>query len=189
VSATNPSAGTELQVGSPVTVLVSSGPAPVRVPDVTGQSQTAAEATLTNASLTVGTVTHRVSTQSPGTVLSQSPATGTPVHAGNAVDLTVAQASNVAAVPNVVGKSEALAAAALGEAGFTPKTVLLATTEEAKAGVVLRQSPAPGAHKRKGSGVTIAVGVLAPHPTPTTPTGPTSPTTTTTATPPPAPTG
>ena len=37
--ATDPAAGTELQVGSPVTVLVSSGPAQVHVPDVTGQAQ------------------------------------------------------------------------------------------------------------------------------------------------------
>ena len=87
VIGTEPPAGTELQVGSAVTLLVSSGPAPVRVPDVTGESLTAAEATLSNAELTLGAVTQQVSsTQSPGTVLSQSPPGGSSVHAGDSVD-------------------------------------------------------------------------------------------------------
>ncbi len=77
VISTEPSAGTEVQVGSTITLIVSSGPAPVRVPDVVGQSLSAAEATLTNAELTLGTVTQRVSnTQQPETVLAQSPSTG-----------------------------------------------------------------------------------------------------------------
>jgi beta-lactam-binding protein with PASTA domain len=62
VIATDPSAGNEVQVGSAVTVLVSSGPAPVHVPDVTvGQTLEAAEAALTNGELEVGTVTKQVS--------------------------------------------------------------------------------------------------------------------------------
>jgi serine/threonine-protein kinase len=185
VIGTNPPAGTELQLGSLVTVLVSSGPEAVHVPDVVGQSLPAAEATLTNAGLAVGTVTKKVSsTQAPGTVLSQSPSTGASAHVGDKVNLTVAQASNEAAVPNVVGKSEALAAAALGEAGFKPKTAPAPTTEPAQVGVVLKQSPAAGARARKGSSVTLSVGVLSTPTTPTTPTTP--PATTTTTTPPPA---
>jgi serine/threonine-protein kinase len=187
VIGTNPPAGTELQLGSSVTVLVSSGPEVVHVPDVVGQSLRAAEATLTNLGLAVGTVTQKVASgQSPGTVLSQSPARGASAHVGDKVNLTVAQASNEAVVPNVVGKSEALAAAALGEAGFKPSTAPASTTEPAQVGVVLKQSPTPGTHARKGSTVTLSVGVLSPTP-PTTPTPPaTPPTTTTTTTPPPA---
>ncbi|MCW3056422.1 MAG: pknB [Solirubrobacterales bacterium] len=182
---TEPSAGTEARLGSPVTVLVSSGPEAVRVPDVVGQPRSAAEAALTGAGLAVGTVTQRVSsTETPGTVLAQSPAAGGSAHAGDKVNLTVAQASKEAAVPNVVGKSEALAAAALGEAGFTPKTVPANTTDQAQVGVILRQSPAAGTHARKGSSVTIAVGTLGPVTTPTTPApAPTTPTTPATPTP------
>jgi serine/threonine-protein kinase len=182
VIGTEPSAGTELQEGSAVTVLVSSGPAPVRVPDVVGGSLSAAEATLTNVELGVGTVTQRVSSSdSPGTVLSQSPTTGSSLHAGDKVNLTVAQAPKESAVPNVVGQSETKAAAALEQAGFKPKAVSQSTTEPAQAGMVLEQNPAGGAKARKGATVTITVGVL----TTTT----TTPTTTTTTTPtPPAPT-
>jgi serine/threonine-protein kinase len=139
------------------------------------------------AGLTVGTVVqHSSATQAPGTVISQTPAGGASVPAGARVNLTVAQAPTEATVPNVVGKSETLAAAALGGAGFTPKTANATTSEEAKVGVVLKQSPAGGAHARKGATVTITVGVLGTQtiPTTTTPTTPTTTPTTTGPTPP-----
>jgi eukaryotic-like serine/threonine-protein kinase len=179
VIGTEPAAETEVQEGILVTVLVSSGPAPVRVPDVTGQSLEAAEATLTNAELALGTVTKRVSsTQTPGTVLAQSPAAGSSVHVGDKVDVTVAQAPPEVAVPEVVGAAEAAAASALKHAGFKSNTVPTPTTEAAQVGVVLKQSPAAGAKARKGTTVTITVGAqttTTPTTTPTTP--PTTPTT------------
>ena len=181
VIATNPPAGTEKQLGSPVVVLVSSGPAPVKVPDVTGQSLSLAEATLTNAGLTVGTVTKKTSaTQAPETVLSQSPATGSSVKAESKVNLTVAVAPKEISVPDVVGQSQTLAAVALGQAGFKPKTASAQTSEAGQVGMVLKQNPAAGSQAPKGSVVTITIGVLGPETPPTTPTT----TTTTTTTPP-----
>jgi len=179
VIGTEPPAETEVQEGHLVTLLVSSGPAPIRVADVVGQSLEAAEATLTNAELAVGTVTKRVSsTQAPGTVLAQSPAAGGSAHAGDKVDLTVAQAPKEVEVPNVVGVAEAAAAAALKHAGFKVSSEPHATSEQSQVGVVLEQSPAANGRARKGTTVTIAVGKLAPTSTPTT----TTPTTTTTTT-------
>ncbi len=189
VIGTEPVAGTRLAVGRPVTVLVSSGPAPVRVPDTVGQSRIGAEAALATVGLTVGAITQQVSAgQAPGTVLSQSPGAGTPLRAGGKVNLVLAQAPKDATVPTVVGKNETEAAAALGSAGFTPKMVSATTTEQTQVGVVLRQSPSAGARARKGATVTITVGVLGSQTGPTTPTTttPTTPTTTTTTAPPPA---
>jgi len=188
VIGTEPPAETEVQVGRLVTLLVSSGPAPVRVPDVSGQSLAAAEATLTNAELAVGAVTQQVSsTQSPGTVLSQSPAGGSSVHAGEKINLTVAQAPKEITVPNVKGAAVAAAEAALKHAGFAPRAVPRTITEQSQKGVVLEQSPAAGAHARKGATVTIEVGELAPQTTPTTTPTTTTPTTTPTTTTPPSP--
>jgi serine/threonine-protein kinase len=192
VIGTEPPAGTELQVGSPVAVLVSSGPAQVRVPDVTGDSKRGAEAALAAVGLALGTVTQQVSSgQAPGSVLSQSPRAGSSVPSGSKVDVTIAKASNEVAVPRVLGQSETQAAAALGGAGFIPTVVTTTTTEQSKVGVVLKQSPSAGHVARKGSTVTLTVGALATEPTPTTPTPttttPTTPTTPpTTTTPPPA---
>jgi beta-lactam-binding protein with PASTA domain/predicted Ser/Thr protein kinase len=188
VITTNPPPGTELQVGSPVTVLVSSGPAQVRVPVLTGQSQTGAEALLTTAGLALGTVSQQVSTaQMPGTVLAQSPQAGASVRTGTTVDVTLAKASDEVAVPNVVGQSEAKAAAALGGAGFIPGVVSATTTEASQVGLVLKQSPAGGRRARKGSTVTLTVAMLGPQTTPTT--TPNTPTTTTGATAAPPPPG
>ncbi len=181
VISSEPSAGSEVQVGSTITLTVSSGPAPVRVPDVIGQSQSAAEATLTNAELGLGTVTQRTSTtQQPGTVLAQSPGTGSALHAGDKVNLVVAQAPKETAIPNVVGQDATAAAATLGQAGFTPKTKTETVSEQTQVGIVLSQNPAAGTNARKGATVKLTVGVLG---TPTTPTTPT--TTPTTTTPPP----
>jgi serine/threonine-protein kinase len=181
VISTNPSAGTEAQAGSSVTVLVSSGPAQVTVPDVIGQSRAAAEATLTNAKLTAGAITQQTSSeQSPGTVLEQSPAAGASLPAGGTVGFVVAQAPTETAVPDVVGKNEAQASAELGRAGFAPEAVSQTTTDATQVGTVLRQSPLAGHKARKGATVTIAVGALGPQTTPTT----TTPSTPATPTPP-----
>jgi beta-lactam-binding protein with PASTA domain len=193
VIGTDPPAGTELQAGSVVLVNVSSGPAPVRVPDLRGESRSAAEAALRNAGLEVGKLTHHVSSETPETVLSQSPRPGTSVRSGAKVSLTLAQATNLVAVPGLVGLSQTQAAATLGSAGLTPKVVLEKTEQESQVGVVLKQSPSSGHRVRKGSEVKLSVGVLAPKttstPTTTTPTTTTPTTTSTTPPTPPAPGG
>jgi serine/threonine-protein kinase len=181
VISTDPSAGLVVLLGSPVTVLISSGPAQVHVPDVTSQSLPAAEAALTSVGLTVGTVTQKVSaSQTPGTVLSQSPLAPTALPSGGKVNLVVAQAPKEVAVPHVEGKTEVAATTALEKAGFTVKTVTEPTSEATKVGHVLKQSPPAGSNARKGATVTITIGMTA-ETTPTTPTTtPTTPTTTTT---------
>jgi len=183
VISTDPSAGIVVQVGSPVTVFVSSGPAQVHVPDLTGQTQTAAEAALTTAGLTVGAITPQVSaSQAPETVLSQSPSPPATLPAGGKVNLVVAQAPKEVAVPGVAGMTEVAAAAELEKAGFTVKTVTEPTSVAAKVGHVLKQNPSAGAKARKGATVTIWIG-MATETTPTTPTTTTTtPTTTTTTT-------
>jgi serine/threonine-protein kinase len=179
VISTDPPAGLVVQVGSPVTVLVSSGPAQIDVPELVGQSQKGAEAALSSAGLALGAITPQVSaSETPGTVLSQSPGASASLPAGGKVNLVVAQAPKEVAVPSVVGQSEAQASAALGGAGFTPRTTTVTTAEPAQVGMVLKQSPAGGHQAPKGSTVTISIGVAAPS-TPTTPT-PTTPTPTTT---------
>jgi serine/threonine-protein kinase len=177
VISTEPPAGTVVQLGSPITVLVSSGPAKVSVPGVTGESQQAAEAALSAASLKVGLITPQQTTSKPaGTVLSQSPEHGAMVLPASAVNLTVAQAPQEAAVPNVLGQEAAAAAAALEGAGFKAKTVTLPVSDTTKVGLVVEQNPHAGNKARRGSTVTLAIGVAEPQQT----------TSTTTTTPPPA---
>lgn len=180
VIGTDPPAGTVEVLGSTVSVLVSSGPAPVKVPSVVGATLENAQATLASEGLEVGKITKRVSsTQAPETVLAQSPAGGKTTKAGGKVDLVVAQAPKEVPVPSVVGQTEAAAAAALGSAGFKAKTSPVSTTEAGQVGIVLNQQPPGGGQAPKGSTVTLGVGVLGPTP----PSGTTTTPTTTTPSP------
>jgi eukaryotic-like serine/threonine-protein kinase len=184
VIGTEPPAGTEQTVGSRVTVLVSSGPAQVRVPDVKGATQGAAEAALSTAGLQPGTITQQTSlTVAPTTVLAQTPRPGSLVPSGTKVKLVVAQAPTTVPVPNLVGESEPVAAGALGGVGLRPRVVQVPTSDPAQTEIVLKQDPAAGTQVPKGSTVTITVGRLQEKTTPTTtttttttgPTGPTAP--------------
>jgi beta-lactam-binding protein with PASTA domain/predicted Ser/Thr protein kinase len=193
VISTDPSPGTEVQAGSPVAVAVSSGAARVHVPKLTGVSEAEAKAALAAAGLLSGTTTPQTSaSQSPGTVLSQSPAAEAVVRAGQKVNLVVARAPKDVVVPSVVGETEAEAAGELGQAGFKPSAVSRAVTSSAQEGVVLQQSPAAGRRAPRGATVTITVGTLGQQTTPSTSSTTTTPppvsstSTPTTSTPPPA---
>jgi eukaryotic-like serine/threonine-protein kinase len=176
VISTDPTAGTEVQAGSAVTVYVSSGPVQIKVPNLIGEPRSVAEAALIKAKLSVGTITHQeTGRQPPGTVLAQSPAAGESLPSEGAVDLTVARAPKEVAVPDVEGAAQAAAEQALRRAEFKVQRVSGVTTEKAQDGVVLAQSPAAVSRARKGATVTITIGVLAPQTTPTTSTPTPSP--------------
>jgi serine/threonine-protein kinase len=86
---TDPPAGTQVDKGSKVTIIVSSGPAQVSVPSVVGLTKAAAD----NAITSVGLVPHATCVAGPdaqGNVVSQNPAKDTKVDKGTTVNYTVA---------------------------------------------------------------------------------------------------
>jgi hypothetical protein len=86
----SPIAGTQVTTGSAVALVVSSGPPQVATPNVVGLTQAAATSAITNASLTLGTVTTASSaTVAAGDVISQTPTAGTQLTTGSAVALVV----------------------------------------------------------------------------------------------------
>ncbi|MFI5005655.1 MAG: Stk1 family PASTA domain-containing Ser/Thr kinase, partial [Solirubrobacterales bacterium] len=177
VIATEPSQGVAVLAGSPVTVLVSSGPPQANVPEVVGQSEAEARASLRAAGLQAGAVTKQEAPgQAPGTVLSQSPTAGSQVRSGEAVSLVVAKAPQEVTVPRVVGKKQERAEGELIGAGFAAKSVTRTVSSAAEVGLVLQQSPAGGRKAKRGATVTLTVGVLGQQTTPST----------TTTTPPPS---
>jgi eukaryotic-like serine/threonine-protein kinase len=86
---TDPAAGAMAPKGSTVKQAVSTGPAQVAVPDVSGQLQAAATNTLTAAGFQVTTVSSPSTPANNGKVTNQSPAAGTPVAKGSTVTITV----------------------------------------------------------------------------------------------------
>ena len=142
----------------------------VAVPDVTGMTAARAEAALTEAGFKTGKVTQVQSTAGPqGTVVSQSPAGGEKAKKGAAVDLEVAgkpaPTATPAAVPDVVGTSQAGAESQLTGAGFTV-VVTQAESSSVPSGSVISQSPQAGVVATPGSKVTIVVSTGTPTPTP-----------------------
>jgi len=86
----SPAAATSVAKGVAVALVVSSGPPPVSVPNVVGDTQSAATTALTSAGLTVGTVTQASSaTVTSGNVISETPAAATSVAEGSAVAFVI----------------------------------------------------------------------------------------------------
>jgi FG-GAP-like repeat/PASTA domain/Dockerin type I domain/Divergent InlB B-repeat domain/FG-GAP repeat len=91
-------------VFAPVVWTANFAPVAVAVPNVVGQTQAAASTTITGAGLVVRNITSASSTTvAAGSVISESPAAGTQVAPGSAVDLVVSTGPPV--VPHVVSFS------------------------------------------------------------------------------------
>ena len=154
----SPAAGTSVAAGSAVNLVVSSGPAPVNVPGVVGMAQATAQSAITSAGLTVGTIsTANSDTVALGDVISQSPAAGTSVAAGSAVNLVVSSGPVPVSVPNVVGTAQASAESSIISAGLTVGVITIVNNEIVAAGDVISQSPISGALVAPGSVVNIVV--------------------------------
>jgi beta-lactam-binding protein with PASTA domain len=83
-----PAVGSTVQLGTLIDVSISSGPAPVRVPDLSGLPLGVARDRLVALGFRVGTLTHRADGKI-GTVLGQLPAGGEMMARGSAVNLTI----------------------------------------------------------------------------------------------------
>lgn len=84
---TEPAAGTRVAIGSVVKLVISSGPQLVRVPKVVDSDEATAINQIFNAGLLTGSLQETCSQKPKGTILSSSPAEGTPVAKGSKVDL------------------------------------------------------------------------------------------------------
>src|SRR5262249_21304423 len=149
---------TESVINGGVALVVSAGPPQVAVPNVVGLTQAAASTAITNAGLTVGTVTTASSTTVPaGSVISQNPTAGTQIVVGSAVALVVSAGPPQGAVPNGVGLPRAAASTAITNAGLTVGTVMTASSTTVPAGSVISQNPTAGTQIVIGSAVALVV--------------------------------
>ncbi len=87
-----PAVGSTVRLGMPIDVSISAGPAPVRLPDLTGLPLGVARDRLVALGFRVGTLTRRTDGK-VGTVLGQFPAGGEMMARGSAVNLTISGAA------------------------------------------------------------------------------------------------
>ena len=131
----------------------------------TGQTESAASATLAEQGLRIGTVSYvNDSSVAAGDITAQDPAAGKEVAVGSAVNITISKGKQQGQVPNVVGLAQSDAESTLEGAGFK-STSKKTTSSSVPAGDVISQSPAAGVVTAAGSTVTITVSTGAPAPT------------------------
>jgi serine/threonine-protein kinase len=114
----DPKAGTSVKRGVAVSVVVSKGRQPIRVPSVVGADAGAASAAITKAGLKAVRADDVNSDTVPtGQVVSQAPAKGS-LFRGDSVTITVSKGPVMVQVPDVVGRPTAEAEKTLTDLGF-----------------------------------------------------------------------
>lgn len=160
VIAQAPDAAATVVKGAVVAVLVSKGraAASVPVPNISGKREIDAAAVLTLAGFRPVLHDGSSAAVASGTVIGQLPATGTKAAPGSAVEVLVSRGKTAAevAVPNVAGKTQADAVAALTASGLVAR-VARAPSSAAATGAVAAQLPAANSRALKGAEVVIAV--------------------------------
>jgi len=152
-----PLGGTTVNTGATVNIAVSLG-RPV-VPDVVGQAEATAVAAIEAIDNFVAAVTYEHhDTVLAGNVISQTPVGGTAVDIGTTVNIVVSLGPSV--VPNVVGKTEPNATAAITAAGLIVGTVTYEDSETIPAGLVISQNPIGETTVPVGSPVDLIVSAV-----------------------------
>jgi beta-lactam-binding protein with PASTA domain len=119
VAGTNPAAGTSWPDNKPVTVEEVEG---LALPNLVGQNIGTIQSWASQHGISIQ-VTQQTNNEAAGTILSQSPAQGTPVQQGATVNVQVSSGPPTTLIPNVQGQNCQQAQQTLQQAGFTNVTV------------------------------------------------------------------
>src|SRR5580704_10604056 len=154
----DPASGNSVAQGSPVNLVISSGPQMVTVPNVEGLTQDAATTDITGTKLMVGTVTHQTSnTVATGNVISQDPASGNSVAQGSRVNLVISLGPQMVTVPNVEGLTQDAATTAITAAKLTMGAVTRQSSNMVTTGNVISQDPPSANSVAQGSPVNLVI--------------------------------
>jgi len=165
----SPQEGNNVPANTLVTLFVSTGQAPVAVPNVVGQQQNQAEATLQAKGFNVNVKSDPTSSLPAGQVISQSPSGGT-APPNSTVTITVS--GGAIAVPSVIGDSQQTASQILTAAGFQVNVQNGSGPANVANGTVFSQQPTANSTATKGATVTIFVQTgQSPSPPPSSNTG------------------
>src|SRR5215204_3856448 len=150
----DPSGGARAEVGSGVTITVSTGPSSVPVPRLYGNTPAQAKSELQGAGLRLGTQSRDYSNDvAQGSIFFQDPSGGENVEPGTAVNVTVSLGPEQVEVPEVYGLSVAAAQTALSNVGLNSTPIEVEGDEPA--GTALATDPGVGAMLDPGSTVSL----------------------------------
>lgn len=155
----SPKPDMEVKKGKAIRVNVSKGSGKEEVPNVIGKTEAEAREILEGKGFQIGRVTEEESSQAPGTVVRQSPVSGSEAESGTAVDLVIAKeaATRQTTMPGVLGKSLAGAQNAIEGANLTLGDVTYSYSDDYPAGQVMNQQYANGTTLDEGTSVSITI--------------------------------
>ncbi len=154
VVGTDPPAGSKVVKGSTVAVLVSSGKP--KVPEITaGQDVNTVNEAIRDAGLTPVDAGEVGSSAPKGSVAKVEPGPGTVLPAGGTVKVYRSSGSQPVKLPDVRGKTEEEARAALQSAGISVTSTRTQFDAKVKSGQVVGTDPAAGTMVDSGKGVVL----------------------------------
>jgi len=154
----NPDAGRQARKGDSVDVTVSQGQQKAVVPDVVGQAEADAAATLANYGFRVNRIHELHPGVAKGVVFDQDPKANTEAPSGSVVNIFISQGSDQFAMPDEKGKTADVAKADLESLGLNVNEQNQFTFDNSQIGTVVDQDPEPGATVSRGDTVTIFIG-------------------------------
>lgn len=155
----NPKAGTTVKENAPITLIVSSGPKQVTLPDLTGKTGEDAQTALAQLGLTAKVTQIPDDNVDSGLVIRTDPVSSTQVASGSTVTVYVSSGKAVqkVAVPNVIGETLENAKADITSKGLTVGQVTQKDDSGKDQGIVLETTPLNGVQLDKGSAVNLVV--------------------------------
>lgn len=156
-----PEEGTEVEIGSTVEVMLSSGPATEEVPDMNGWTRDQVDAELKRLGFVTGTVTEENDPdQKGGTLIRTKPAAGSIQPRGESIDL-VFSSGNVEVPGSLAGQPQQEVLSRLRELSLNPE-VDMQESSDVRQGIVIRVEPV--GVLPQGSVITVVVSSGPPPP-------------------------
>ncbi len=180
----SPAAGVEVGAGTPINLVVSSGPEVITLPDLAGMPERDAIAQLSELGLKFSVNEEFSEDVAFGDVIRTEPDAGFEVLSGDTILLIVSKGLEPVEVPDLFGLTEAEAQLVLDDLGLilNVSNTTQPVDDPAQDGKIVDQIPSAGNIADQGDIITVTLGDFQPLPTTTTE-PPTSSTTTTTTIP------
>ena len=153
----SPKQGIKIKTYQKVEIVVSSGPADVKVPDVIGLQQVEAESKITNTELVVKVVSEYRDDVKKGEVFKQEPSAGEEVKQGNTVTIYVSKGENKVTMESLTGMSLSDAKARIKKLGLSVGEISYETSSRYSKDVVISSSPEQYEEVTVGSSVDLTV--------------------------------
>ncbi|HEV3152857.1 MAG TPA: Stk1 family PASTA domain-containing Ser/Thr kinase [Candidatus Baltobacteraceae bacterium] len=158
----SPGPGSTVREGSAVTLIVSNGPEPIKMPNLVGLTTDKANAIAARDGFTINISEKSAMANIPPNVIASqdvTPGTSVPADHSVTVNVVVSTGGGLAQIPNVLNADYATAQQQLQSAGFQVNTEYMIKLSSADNGTIVDESPSAGTMAEKGTSVKITLSV------------------------------